>query len=502
MRCGLTRQPTGEVRQRKGTPYKVKEQQSVDEDDIPTTAPEQEPPKAFLEEEEFLEFLYKPHTLMGLCLTVSVLAYLAFGRGTTTSEENLKAGILACCIAFLLYCVLQLRDGMLIRPHPIFWRLVNGMSIIYLMGLIFISMLDVDYVRKEFMPFMFGKDLGVEPMTNTKNYATDCRMYTPENPDKGWGNFFDAFFDVFALAHVLGWVAKALLFRDYMLLWVLSLSWEVLEVSFQHLLPNFKECWWDHYLLDVLGCNLVGMLLGMWVCRRFATAKFNWMGVSKLSTAREKVTRVLCQLTPFSWSNYHWGVLTTWKRCFQVILMLAFIELTELNCFMLKHAIWLAPGHYLVIARLVFMWLVAFPAAREYYAYITDPTCRRMGSALWLMLCIGFVETMIGVKFALQDPSMFAYPTGMGAPVPSEAEVKTAWLITITLFLMWYALHFSLVQFRARSKKVAWTLDGLLIASAVPLLYLAVVDFFDTFSHSTPLAITPPPAPKAWWQVW
>ena len=50
---------------------------------------------------------------------------------------------------------------MLIRPHPIFWRLVNGMSIIYLMGLIFISMLDVDYVRKEFMPFMFGKDLGV-----------------------------------------------------------------------------------------------------------------------------------------------------------------------------------------------------------------------------------------------------------------------------------------------------------------------------------------------------
>ena len=59
------------------------------------------------------------------------------------------------------------------------------------------------------------------------------------------------------MVHSVGWWAKAVLFRDYWLLWVLSFSWEVLEVSFQHLLPNFKECWWDHYLLDVFGCNLV-----------------------------------------------------------------------------------------------------------------------------------------------------------------------------------------------------------------------------------------------------
>ena len=54
---------------------------------------------------------------------------------------------------------------------------------------------------------------------------------------------------------------------------------------------------------------------------------------------------------PFSWTNYHWGVLTTWKRCIEVIGMMAFFELTELNCFLLKHAMWIAPGHYLVICR-------------------------------------------------------------------------------------------------------------------------------------------------------
>lgn len=26
----------------------------------------------------------------------------------------------------------------------------------------------------------------------------------------------------------------------------------------QHMLPNFKECWWDSWILDVLLCNAAG----------------------------------------------------------------------------------------------------------------------------------------------------------------------------------------------------------------------------------------------------
>ena len=36
-----------------------------------------------------------------------------------------------------------------------------------------------------------------------------------QNPKQGWTNFFDAVFDIFAVAHSLGWWAKAVLFRDY-----------------------------------------------------------------------------------------------------------------------------------------------------------------------------------------------------------------------------------------------------------------------------------------------
>ena len=103
-------QPSADtMRQRKGSGTPQTRERHANENEDMARIPKQEPPKAFLEEDEFLEFLYKPHTLMGLWLTVSVLAYLAFGRGKATPEENIHVGVLACCIAFLLYCVLQLR---------------------------------------------------------------------------------------------------------------------------------------------------------------------------------------------------------------------------------------------------------------------------------------------------------------------------------------------------------------------------------------------------------
>jgi hypothetical protein len=32
-------------------------------------------------------------------------------------------------------------------------------------------------------------------------------------------------------------------------------------------LPEFAECHWDHWLLDVFGCNFIGSWLGMRLCK-------------------------------------------------------------------------------------------------------------------------------------------------------------------------------------------------------------------------------------------
>ena len=61
----------------------------------------------------------------------------------------------------------------------------------------------------------------------------------------------------------LGWVCKALILRDSAMLWTLSIGFELMELTFQHMLPNFNECWWDSWILDVALCNFIGIWAGM-----------------------------------------------------------------------------------------------------------------------------------------------------------------------------------------------------------------------------------------------
>jgi Phosphatidyl serine synthase len=51
---------------------------------------------------------------------------------------------------------------------------------------------------------------------------------------------------------------------------VLSIGFELMELTFQHMLPNFNECWWDSWILDVAVCNFLGMWAGMKVRKAVA----------------------------------------------------------------------------------------------------------------------------------------------------------------------------------------------------------------------------------------
>jgi phosphatidylserine synthase 2 len=52
------------------------------------------------------------------------------------------------------------------------------------------------------------------------------------------------FFDRFLIAHAVGYWAKAIVFRDMRIIWFLSVFWEVIEISTEHWMENFKECWY------------------------------------------------------------------------------------------------------------------------------------------------------------------------------------------------------------------------------------------------------------------
>lgn len=56
------------------------------------------------------------------------------------------------------------------------------------------------------------------------------------------------------------------------------------------------------------------------------------------------------------------------------------------------------PSHPIVIVRLVFMGLFVAPSVRQYYIYITDTRCKRVGTQCWVYGAIMVTEAMLCIK--------------------------------------------------------------------------------------------------------
>ena len=157
-----------------------------------------------------------------------------------------------------------LREAPFIRPHPLLWRAIHSLSIAYQIFLVWLLFQNKQDARR--LTWFIDNDLGV-PLPE-RSYASDCSM--------NW-TAITSQLDIFVLAHVLGWYGKALIYRDYWLCWFLSILFELLEYSLQHQLPNFAECWWDHWILDTLLCNGIGIYLGIKTCEYFAVKVHSYL---------------------------------------------------------------------------------------------------------------------------------------------------------------------------------------------------------------------------------
>lgn len=58
--------------------------------------------------------------------------------------------------------------------------------------------------------------------------------------------------------------------------------WEITELAFAHLLPNFIECWWDALILDVLICNGLGIWCGLKICRVLEMREYKWESIKDI----------------------------------------------------------------------------------------------------------------------------------------------------------------------------------------------------------------------------
>lgn len=228
-----------------------------------------------------------------------------------------------------------------------------------------------------------------------KEYAVNCSQVTLA---RLWSHC-----DVFAFAHFWGWALKALLIRHYGICWTISVTWEVTEMAFAHLLPNFNECWWDAFILDVLVCNGLGIWLGMVICRALEMRNYHWESIKDIHSTTGKIRRAVMQFTPASWTHVRWlDPSCTYMRFISVAILVVVWQFVELNSFFIKHIFVIGTDHPLTIGRVLLIALVGGPSLRQYYSYTTDTQCKRLGTQCWVFIAITLCEAIICLKFGLE----------------------------------------------------------------------------------------------------
>lgn len=340
-----------------------------------------------------LNFFYRPHTLTLLSVIIVCLIVTAFMRASDESgpnrEANLAAGLYSVCFLFLAIGLLVFPNGPYTRPHPAIWRLVFGISVLYFLFLSFVlfqSYQDVQLVLNWLDPL-----LNETEKDSTKLYAIDCSL-TAEN--------LYSRFDIFIPAHFVGWLLKALLIRHTGVLWTVSIMWECTELFFAHILPNFYECWWDALIYDVLLCNGLGIYVGMLLCKKLEVRQFHWESIKNIKGTKGKLKRAILQFTPQVWSKLRWlDPSSTYMRILAIFFLILIVQITELNTFLLKHVFLLPTNHFLNLARALIIIAIAAPSARQYYLYVTDKTCKRLGTQVWVYFAVTLTELLVSVRF-------------------------------------------------------------------------------------------------------
>ncbi|CAH3024348.1 unnamed protein product [Porites evermanni] len=332
-------------------------------------------------------------------------------------------GLIACIAVFLLFGVTQIRDGPFKRPHPAFWRLILCLSVIYELALIFLLFQTTDDARQllKYLDEDLGKSLPEQ------SYGEDCRLYTPEDPRGPFHNFLEKC-DVFLPAHFFGWWAKALILRDYWLLTVISVLFEVLEYSLEHQLPNFSECWWDHvYHYNCHHYHHYCHYYRLFFC----VQPYHWRGLWNIPTYSGKFKRVAEQFTPYSWTSYNWKATTSLTRWLAVCGITALFLTAELNLFYLKFILWIPPPHFIMQARMALYVGMGAVSLNETYRYMDDPTCKRFGQQAWVVAAIVATEILICVKFGWDTLS-----------IPFPFHVSAFWILFVSIWFIWTVWNF------------------------------------------------------------
>ncbi|CAG9314578.1 PTDSS1_1 [Blepharisma stoltei] len=308
-------------------------------------------------------------------LTISYILCGLFWTSTST-EWNVKAGLIGVCLVFLAQSSLKPYKSPFIRVRDVYCRVGARFGLLYIGLLVFLLFQTEDDARALFA--YIDPNLNKQLEMRTENYDRNCE-FTIQNVYK--------LSDFYLLAHFLNWFFAALILRDYYILHIWSVLDELIELSLKNIRPNFAECWWDSLILDVLLANTLGIWIGMLLIRYFKSLEYDWFGRRGAKSIKE------------------WKVWTEHRHFQGVFLVILFVSLNFVTGFTVSNSLWIPPSSKLNIVRLLIWLVVGGLGFREGYDDV-----RTWGDHLraekqifaqyrwtaWMMLCC---EVILSWKF-------------------------------------------------------------------------------------------------------
>jgi len=359
-------------------------------------------------------YVKRSHTVTTLCGATFAIILFEYLNRTRFHFNEIICGMIASVLMYLTFAVCCFPDGAFVRPSPAFWRVVLGVTILYLMIVVFAIFQDITSLRTWLTYF----DEGLGNPLKEKSYAEDCALFDTDHPKGLLGPLIDSI-DFFVFAHAAGWAVKFMIIRDWTICWICSIGFELCELMFRYILPNFWECWWDHLLLDLFGMNLLGMWIGYKINKAITAKPYeNWRCVDSVMDADKPKKGVRAMF---------WSVETWSAWLFIIYCTLSF----DVNYFFVKAILWLEPSHWLVFVRAVPLVLAACHSARQAYDYMNNPNRSSIGVQLWVFIAVLLVEIVFIIK-NLGEISMFMASQQSSQPLYSKLIV--GFFASVTIF--------------------------------------------------------------------
>lgn len=372
------------------------------------------------------------HLLNLLFLTVVLCCAQFHLQNLISIEEKLRIGYHYFYL-LIIFVFFQLLPNPKEQGHLRFlYKLLHAAAATYLLHLLFMCILDRETLK--------GLLIMVDPVLAQpvvgRNYSIDCRLYTPENPSSKIANIMGTM-DVFISAHFFGWLVKTLVYRNNIIVWTLSIGFEVLELSLKQYLPNFHECWWDHLLLDLFGCNLLGILVGNWLIKKLGMRRYHWFfepnEESEKKSYFQRLTYFFTSVERYV-SNHEWHFLSSPENFLTVMWILASNFIVELSHFFNKAVLNLPANHWLLAIRIFTVGFTAISAMSELYDFtrIKQPE-KQFGTGLVIFHMIIVAEVVIFLN---------NYPEGFFNK-ETPASVKLFWGGCFGVILMMFIYSLS-----------------------------------------------------------